>query len=243
MVFSDTTTKLGLIQDCETTLFGDSGYGKISGNTNLLYQFTGRINRRQDRFIQLAFKADGTFQYDDSNNTDYPEATTNLISGQRDYVFALDMLEIERAMVYPTSTSTDYTTIYPRDIHDAGGDAIAENQSGYTGVPNIYDKKGALVTLGPKPNYSATNGLKVIFKRGAYYFVYSDTTRSPGFASYLHGYLSKGASLDYAVDRGLDVAKNLSVQVDAMEKEIVAHFARRPKDEVKEISGEEINSI
>lgn len=235
MVYSDTVTKLGLLQDCEVKLFGDNAYGQITGNTNRLYQFTARINRRQDKFFQLALTADGTWQLADTNDTDYKIAKRNLVSGQRDYQFALDMLVIDKVLVLTAASGGLWREIKPIDIHDDDSDvtrSYLENNSGNVGVPTNYDKMANSVVCQPTPNYNATLGLQVWFKGGPNYFVYNDTTKVPGFASIFHEYLSAGASLDYAIDRNMTEKINtLFPKVDAMEKAIVAFFSNRKKDE------------
>ena len=241
--FSDTTTKLGLIQKCEITLFGDDGYGQISGNTNRLYQFTERLRVGQDRFTFLAMTADGRWQYDDTNYTDYGIATTALVSGQRDYTFALEHLEIEKVLIYPSATVTSYELIEPMDQDDVDAVPYLENRSGNTGKPYRYDKRANSIFLDPTPNYSASAGLKIYFKRGPSYFVYTDTTKVPGFASIFHSYLHIHACRGYAIDRGLSNAKSLDELVQREEKAIKEFFARRSKDERKIMTGKKINFI
>ena len=51
--FNDITDKLGLIQECETKVFG-SDYGAISGNTKKLKTFTRYLNNGLNRFTMLA---------------------------------------------------------------------------------------------------------------------------------------------------------------------------------------------
>lgn len=233
MVFSDTTNKLGLIQDCEMKLFGDNGYGQITNNPNRLLQFAARINRRQDRFIQLAFSADNRWQYDDSNYTDFPIATTNLVSGQRDYTFDVSMLEIDGVEIL---VNGEWRRIDPIDVTDNSATSIAyiENNSSNTGIPIAYDKTGGSVVLQPTPDYSATGGLRIRFKRGASYFVSTDTTKVPGFPSIFHDYLSTGAALDYAIDRNFpNVVNALAPEVLRKEDAILEHFSKRSKDEQK----------
>lgn len=242
MVFSDTSTKLGLIQNCETKVFGDDGYGQISGNTNRLYQFTERLNRAQDRFVYLAMSADGRWQYDDTNNTDYPIATTALVSGQRDYTFALEHLEIEKVLILHAATNGQWTLLHPFDQDDPSAQTYLENNTGNTGIPFRYDKKANSIFLDPVPNYSVSAGLKIYFKRGPNYFVYTDTTKVPGFASIFHDYLSLHASTNYAVDRNLANAANLNSLLEAKEASIIDFFARRNRDEQLTLSARSNNS-
>lgn len=231
MVFSDTSTKLGLIQDLEIKVFGDNGYGRISGNSDLLYQFTGRINRAQDRFTFLAMTADGRWQYDDTNYTDYGIATTNIVSGQRDYTFALEHLEIEKVLI--KDTSGNWKLIYSIDQDDKDAVTYLENNSSNTGTPTRYDKRSNSIFLDVTPNYNSTSGLKIYFKRGPSYFVYTDTTKVPGFASIFHGYLSQHAYYTYAMDRVLTNIDRIERDTLKMEASITEFFSRRNKDERK----------
>lgn len=235
MVFSDTTTKLGLIQDCEVRLFGDNGYGKISDNENRLYQFTGLINRRQDRFVYLALTADGQWQADDTNWTDYPIATRDIASGTRDYQFALEMIQIEKVVV--TDSLGKKHVIDPIDIQDESDETklYLENASTNIGTPRKYDKIANSLIFQPTPNYNYTAGIEVYFKRGPYYFLYTDTTnRVPGFPSIFHDYLSAGASLDYAINNTMTrKVAQLAPIVQAMEIRITDFFSKRRKDEKK----------
>lgn len=237
MTFSDTSTKLGILQDIEMKLFGDNGYGQITSNANRLLQFTARVNRAQDRFIQLAISADGRWQYDDTNNTDYPTATTNLVANQRDYTFAIEMIQIERVAILNSATSLIYNVILPIDISDnsALAKAYIENNTNNVGVPTAYDKTANSIILQPTPPYSATNGLKVFFKRGANYFVSTDTTnKSPGFPVIFHDYLSLYASYCYAVDRTMtSQIQTLGRDVQIKEEAIIDFFSKRSKDEQK----------
>lgn len=224
MQYNNTTTKDGIIQIEETKLFGDNGYGQISNNSDRLLQFTARNNEALDRFVFLAMSADGRWQWDDNNYTDYPIATTNLISGQRDYTFALEHLEIEKVLI--KDASGDWITLGTMDIHD--NDYI-ENSD--TGTPSKYDKIANSIFFDLTPNYSSTSGLKIYFKRGASYFVSTDTTKVPGFASIFHSYIPNYAGAMYAVDRQLPNAVSMYTLVTNQEKAIKEFYSARTKDE------------
>lgn len=236
MPFSDTTNNLGLIQDCEMKLFGDDGYGRISANATRLKQFTARINRRQDMLIQLALTSDGVWQYDDTNNTDYPEFTTDIVSGQRDYPLDVSMIEIDKVCVKNAATNGIFSVIPPMDIQDQNATTYIANNPTNVGIPWRYDKTANSIILDPTPNYSCSGGLKVIAHRGANYFVSTDTTKVPGFAGHLHEYLSAGAAFDYATDRGMDrKAAKLAARVAKLESDIVDFFSKRSRDQQKQI--------
>lgn len=234
MQFSDTSTKTGILQGIEEKVFGDKGYARITGDSDLLYQFTNRVNRGLDRFYYLSMTADGRWQWDDNNYTDVAIATTNVVSGQRIYVFALDHLEIEKILI-KDSTGT-WKVLTPIDSSDNDEVAYIENNTGRTGLPTKYDKRGNVLYLDVTPNYNSTGGLKIYFRRGADYFVYTDTTKVPGFASVFHGYLVDFASAGYAIDRQMPIAKNLYDLRNEKEAEITAYFSKRNRDERQALS-------
>lgn len=229
-VFSDTSTKLGLLQICERKLFGDDGYGQITENTNRLYQFTERINRAQDRFCYLAMTADGRWQWDDDNYTDFAIATTSIVSGQNDYTLNVSHLGIEKVLIKDSGGT--WQVITPLDQNDTDAKTYLENNSGNSGTPTKYDKRGNSLLLINTPNYNSSGGLKIYFRRGASYFVYIDTTKVPGFASIFHSYLANHASTYYALDRTMKKAKDWYADLLKEEEAIKEFFSTgRNKDE------------
>src|SRR5574343_475834 len=97
MVYSDTTTKNGLIQSCERYCnLGDAG---ISSNTQRLYDFTAFINNRGKKIWELIFSVHSGWTYDDSNQTDLPQATTGLTDGTGVYAIPTDALTIKRVEI------------------------------------------------------------------------------------------------------------------------------------------------
>lgn len=226
--FNDTSTKQGLVQSAEITLFGDNGYGQISGNTNRLYQFTNLFNRALDRHSFLAVTADGRWQYEDNNHTDYAIATTSLVADQQSYELNVDHLLIYRVEVLDESGNGVF--IYPIDESSLKGISLSEYQS-TAGTPMEYDKVGSTLFLYPKPSYTKASGLKVYYQRAPSYFVYSDTTKVPGFASVFHPYIYRSACLEYAITHNLKIAPNLKVLVDQDEQAIREFYSKRQKDE------------
>jgi hypothetical protein len=182
LAFSNTTTKDGIIQTIERNCgFTD---GAITGNTLLFQHFTADVNLAQNEVWATIFDIGGTWQFDDTNHTDYPTITTNIILGQRDYPFVTDengnlILEVEKVLVADSTgrfyevSPTDVQTGSPSNYWDGGNT---------TGLPNSYDKLGNSIFLDPIPNYNRALGLKVYISREGSYFTTSDTAKKPGFA-------------------------------------------------------------
>ena len=230
MIFSDLSVeKNGILQSCEVMCFGDSSYGRITDDADLLAQFTNRVNRAYDEFAFLALTSDGRWQFDDNNYTDLAIGQTNLVATQRNYTFSLEHLEIERVLIQ--NTSGTWTEIRPLDASDVDSIAYFENNTGRTGFPTQYDKRGDTLWLDFTPNISVTNGIKVYFTRGPSYFLTTDTTKKPGFASIFHDYLALNASANYSIIRQIPNAKSVYQLLEKKEKAIKDYFSKRNRDE------------
>lgn len=227
--FSNTSTKNGIIQRIEKTVgFQDGG---ISGDSTLLAQFTGDVNEALNRALTIIFNVGGTWQFDDSNHTDLPIITTNLVTGQRDYPFTTDgssnlILEIEKVLV--ADENGLFREITPVDIANAPTNMWDGQDTG--GQPNTYDKLGNGILLDPIPNYNATGGLKLYISREGSYFATSDTTKKPGIAGLFHEYLVLYPALQYSVRNALAITKNISAMVDKMEEDMREFYLKREED-------------
>lgn len=239
LTFNDTTTYRGIIQQIESNIKAPVGW--ISGNTVRLKQFTADINLALDRVVELIFQHNGTWQFDDSNHTDYPFITTTLTSGQRDYPFTTDeqsnlILDIYKVMIKQGTAATDYyTEIYPVDqVTEKGKESFFSGQDA-TGIPYRYDKTANGIFLDPVPNYTVASGLKVFINREASYFISTDTTKKPGFAGLFHEYLALQPSYKYALRNGLKNANVLKNETLEMENQIEVYYSQRSRDEKQRI--------
>ncbi len=236
--FSNTTNNSGLIQLLEENLGYE--YGDISGNAVLLKKFTAALNRALDRAVSLIIQSCGEWDWDDSNQTDWPIITTGLVSGKRDYPFTTDevgnlILEVKRVLV--ADRTGVFKEIYPVDqsVPTAGkGSAIdtgtfldGRNQAG---IPQRYDKTGNGIFLDPVPDYAITPGLKMVVDREASYFTTSDTSKKPGFAGLYHEYLATWVTWVELKRRRDPSANEWKKDVLSAERDLKDYYATRDRD-------------
>lgn len=245
--FSDTTNKDGILQRIEMELGFPDGF--ITGDTTRLKQWTGSVNLGLDRVFHIIFEADGKWNFDDRNHTDYPIITTNLIDGQRDYSFTTDgssnlILDVARVFVR-NSTSAPYYEIYPVDVQSAPEAEITGFVDGQNreGSPYTYDKTATGIFLDPIPSANVTAGLKIYINREGSYFTTADTTKTPGFAGLYHEYLVLEPAYRYARVNGLKSHELLKRDLLELGEEIKKYYSRRAKDERHIITGKKINYI
>lgn len=234
--YSDTTNNKGIVQLYEREVYGDGGIGRVSNDTTKLKNLTADVNIAFDEFLQIAIPASGTWQFDDTNHSDFPEITTNLFASQRDYTFTTDeggnlILDIYRVFTR-TSTSDPYVEIYPVDVQSGTEFATTRISDGLNteGTPYLYEKMANGILLDPIPDTSVTNGLKVYINRESSYFTTTDTTKKPGVPGILHSWFYKKPALEYAKRNGLANVNRLQKDVDDLRDEITKYFSRREKD-------------
>lgn len=241
--FSDTTTKNGLVQFYEKELRFD--YGTVSGNPELLYEFTARANQAYEDFWFKALAAAGTWQLDDSNHTDYPIIKTTLTSGQRSYLFfqdenANEVIEIQKVFILPSATATEYVELDP--INELNESEILTEGS-TTGTPGKYGKIANGIFLDIPTSYTVANGLKMIIARAPSYFVSTDETKKPGVPSMFHKYFYLNPALEYARIHSFSNYAAIADKVLIEEDKIEEHFSRRERDVTDVATPEPINYI
>lgn len=232
---------LGQIQLCED--YCGFERGDILNNAIFLQRFTGYINLALDDAWSIILQATGKWHLDDSNQTDYPIITTNLISGQRDYPFTVDgsgniILEIYRVMV--ADPSGTFREIYPVDqfqttlkTGNLENTDPMYNGLNASGTPTRYSKTGNGIFLDVIPNYLSNGGLKVFIDRESSYFNTADTIKKPGFVGIFHQYLALWSSEFYAGVKTLTNLDKLNADKMQMRRDIAEYYARRDKDTPK----------
>lgn len=191
------------------------------------------INQGMDEVLTNIFEVGGTWQFDDSNHTDYPIIKTDLVAGQRDYQFVGDannylVLEIQKVLC--ATEDGVFQEMKPVDQQsDVGMHNFWDGQN-VQGTPYRYDKTANSIFLDPVPSYAETGGLKIFINREATYFTISDTTKKPGFWGLQHKYLTYYAAYEYASRNGLKTAPLIFEKRERSMLAIREHYARRQKD-------------
>lgn len=238
MVFSDTTDKSGLIQDCEFWLFS-AKFGSITDYPERMTLFTTLINRAFDETAAIILSADTRWQWDDSRYTTFPIGTKTLVQGQSGYEFDGAFLKIISVEV--RDANGDYYPLRPIDQEDLRRQGLSlSTRFKNNGKPMYYDKTGNFVNIYPAPlstSVTTSLGLRVYFQREPRYFSDSDTTAEPGFPRTHHRLLSMKASLDYALANNDEQKVGiLNAKVRDMEQSLVELLSKREKDERKSIT-------
>ena len=198
-----------------------------------LTDMTRRVNAAYEQVVSWILNADGTWNFDDSNNTTLPEGTTTLVAGQGDYSFPDTFLEIKWVKVLNLD-GKNWTELIP--IDQSQTDFPLENLRVVNGFPQWYAKIGTTVRLYPNPLAGAltfTNGLAVGFDRTASLFTTSDTTKYPGFASPFHIILAYMAALPYCESYKQSRVAIYQAKIQQFEQDIISFYGHRERDKRK----------
>lgn len=194
MVFNDTTTSQGIVQDTYFEVNADA-------TTYPIADLTRNANAALDNVVTLILGADQRWQFDSTNSTDLPIGTTDIVSGQQDYSFDEEYLVIKSIEI--ADASGKWTRLIPIDNMSLDEREALSGFETVNGTPMYYDKMGDSILLYPAPNYNYTAGLRAYFQRKIDYFVASDTIKEPGFAKHLHKYIPLYCAYVYACAKDL----------------------------------------
>jgi len=186
-------------------------------------------NNALERVASIIMTLDGRWQWDDTNNTDLPIATTNLVSGQQDYSIASSHLAITGVEL--KDTSGNWVPLTPIDQNDIKYNPSTTDFMKGGGTPRHYDKAGVSIFLYPIPNFSQSASLKIRYQRGPSYFVAGDTTKQPGFNALYHDLIPLWISYNYALANSLSNANQILAEIQRKEEEMRCDYQMRNKDE------------
>jgi len=231
MVFSDTSTNLGIVQQVRDMARVDSTQWATSKIVNSSNNWLNHIFTRGKVL-------DRNFQLDDTNHTALPEGTEDLVLSQSDYSFLTDQQGNRITNITRIDIKDDsglYRQLIPIDQGQLNGIALDEwNKT--NDKPRFYDKiADNIIRLYPTPAVSVTAGLKYYFQRSPSYFVATDTTKKPGVADDLHRGFVVASAYDVAFTLGLNNLQALSVELLKEEQVIDDYFASRQTDEPNRI--------
>lgn len=237
--FYDSTNKSGIVD----LIYSNTGADTVKYP---LAEVTRDVNLALDKAWAIILQASGTWQLDDSNQTDYPILTTGIISGRRDYAFTTDssgnlILDIYRVMcANEDGQFYDLDRIDQQDNSNFNSNGMVDGQN-KTGKPSAYDKTANGIFLDAIPDYNEAGGLKIFINREATRFLTTDTTKKPGFAGIFHEYLALRPSYQFASRKGLKNEASLREQVMLMEQKMEEYYGQRNKDERPVLVGKQFN--
>lgn len=229
MQLSVSSGKNGLIQRATFLAFGDSQDHTTAWP---LADLVVSLNRWYHRASTWIWQASGTWEFDDTNSTTLPWATTALANGQSDYGLPSTAFRVMRVSV--KNSAGDFQLLIPIDQTEFGLDR--DEFFPTSGMPLYFDIVAGSVLLYPAPataSVTLSAGLKIEIAREVTEFstpasyTTADSTQ-PGFEEPFHDILPLGAAYDYCLVNGPgDRAERYRAESESLRQDLLKHFGRR----------------
>lgn len=188
-----------------------------SRNINIAYQDIAR----------LIWESDGTWSFDDANNTNTPEAHRTISNASASYLVPTTALRIKQVEV--KNADGDWFVLQPTTLDEI--QISPEEYLSGTGMPIKYLLEGNEIRLFPAPGTGYTtmsSGMKVRLSRAVTELGVSATSTVPGFAIPFHRILSYSAAIDFVQDN--QQRQFLAMQKDRLEKGLTKFYGKRNED-------------
>lgn len=191
------------------------------------------INKYYHKTQTMILQSSDGWQYDDTNKTDYPILTANLVAGQQDYTLPTSTLKIKRLEVKLDGTNWKRARAF--DISGiAGGSDDTSVAASFSESDPHYDVNSGSLFLYPEPESNVEGGLKIWIARQVDTFTsgqYTTGTLEPGFDDQFHIMLALGAAYDYLSSKpGLN-ATPIWQELQDYELRLRQHYGKKNEDE------------
>jgi len=249
MIFYDSTKKLGICQAVDFRCDSDDTSYPVLDKRR-------EYNSAGESLVAEIINADGTFQWDDTNQTDQPRGKGTLTEGREAYTYESEYLQIEGMDILDLDGIT-YKKIKPIDYTELGGVSPDEyfgletDGNPKKGIPQYYDLfADDSFRLYPAPGAAyctLTNGYRVWFKRTFKILdsttLSDDYTATPGIPSPWHLLLAFMISMPYCKIYKKDRVPQLQIDIDVEKKKLLKHYASKEKERRNIITTKPISSI
>lgn len=219
MTLADVTTRVNFLTG--TTVNEYSAPARLVSLNKWYYQAHNWIMQSMDGW-----------HYDDSNATDFPFISANLVAGQQDYGGLLTerVLRMKRAEI--TYDGTNWVKLTPFDLNEDMNATDSTSVSGDFSQANPrYRMVQNSILVYPVPDTSITDGLKLFVDRSIIPVTASDVTTGTlvlGFDINFHDIVPMGMAYDYnSVKKG---DKSLMEDILALKFELMKHYSSKTAD-------------
>lgn len=233
MTITDINSYVNFRLNTDTTQFSDANRLLVA-------------NRWYHKIVTMILASQDEWDWDDSNATDYPTATTPLVASRRDYTFpaSLKILKIKRVDV--TYDGTNYYQARPIDVSEfnfgnGNDDKVDQN---FDKQSPAYDPKSNSIWLYPRANaadVSAGGLVKIEFLREPAEFTLSDVTtgsKEPGFDEPFHIMIALGMCWDFASAKQLPMKNDIWAELQDYEAKIKQYYGNKQTDREYNIMGD-----
>lgn len=192
-------------------------------------RFANRANEREESLI---LSADGKIKFDDANYANQPTGTFALTSGTRSYSVKTDSGSnpiVKPVAVMVKDSSGTFKDIPIVDIRSDDGELIRLG-NGETGTPSKAAWLGKNLVFDYTPNYTYSDGVRIIFQRLTHPFEVADAAAEPGFDHQFHVLIPLWMAYWEGLKRGKMQVKNIRNEITVLEQQLVEFYQNLDQD-------------
>jgi hypothetical protein len=187
------------------------------------------------------WKSQNTWQFDDTNYDELPEAATDIVADQQMYTLPTSVFDIRKVEILDSNGNP--VLLKPlTDVSDA-------EMLDYTtsGLPIYYSLKANVIKLYPAPSAdqtTLTDGLIISVARDIDKFTITDTNKEPGIPTQFHDIIAYGVVRDKSVSYGMpELFMKMERLLQTKRAELEGHFSKRHRDVKRRIIPSTSSSI
>lgn len=177
------------------------------------------INRYIHDFEVAAIMASGSWEVQGEIST------TNIVSGQAEYVFPNDLISLKKIEINPTGDSNGWSWA---SIHDLRNNItpLSNNTGSQLAASPVVDVYDHSIFLRDLPTANVSAGLKIYYSKEQTDLV--NTYDETSFPEFLNTGLVYGACFDFALGKKLDAEiKNFKTLLDEYLVKVEKYYANR----------------
>jgi hypothetical protein len=234
MKIYDTTNQYNSLYHYTTRLLGLPSTDTTSLPTS---EYVGSLNVWLRNTGERIWRAQNFWTFDDNNQTDMAQATTDLVANQQDYTLEVTVFDVISVTV--KNSNGDWVKLKPI-TYQANGYAEQEFLED-AGMPAYYKLRGNVLSLFPKPSagdVTLDEGLTLEVSRDIYPITTEATSlaQEVGIPRQFHDLIGMGIAQDQAIKMGLnDKWQQLTILLNNKNKELEKHYTLRQSDVKKSI--------
>lgn len=174
----------------------------LCGSTSATYLDADKmrnVNIAYDNVARIIWESDGTWNFDDGNNTDSPIAYRTVSNASASYLIPTTALRVEQVEI--KDGNSNWQKLKPINYHDLT--TSPEEFLTGPGTPIYYMLEGTQITLFPAPgtgSVTMSSGMAIRLSRNVTELAVTATTSEPGFAKPFHRVLAYAAAIDFEQD-------------------------------------------
>jgi hypothetical protein len=210
----------------------DSKVSEYTNTTSTTYTGAKRLinlNLALNEIQVEIWKACDEWDFDDSNNDDFPVLTTDLILGQQDYGLETYMKRVKRLEI--SYDGTNWVRVKPFNVNESDTtNDTTDIANHFTKENPYYDTLGSSILIYPIPDDNITDGLKIWVDRDMYEFESETGEDKPGFDSQFHRAIPMIMAREWFMSKDLPKVALYEGMIDKVKADIRNTYSGKQQD-------------